>query len=256
MRRSKQPFRPSRRAFLGGAGVVVALPFLESLLGKSAQADDTWPLRMLAYYVPCGIHMPAWTPSATGSVFTLPPILSPLVNVQQKLLVLTGLANAPARPDEIGDHASGTGSFLTCRHVYKTEGPEIQNGISVDQAAAAVLGQGTQVASLQLGIDGGGSIGDCDSGYSCAYARNISWASETQPLPKTVNPQVAFDLLFQGFDPEATEEELARFDEHFDAGALKVLSVDQVVHVKDSIGGTAPRRVREQITQLKKAIRL
>jgi len=55
---------------------------------------------------------------------------------------------------------------------------------------------------------------------------------------------------------ELTQEELARFDEHFDEGALKVLSVDQVVHVKDSIGGTSPRRVREQLAQLKKAIRL
>ena len=48
---------------------------------------------------------------------------------------------------------------------------------------------------------------------------------------------------------------LERFDAHFDAGALQVLSVDQVVHVKDSVGGTAPRRVREQISQLRKLLR-
>jgi argininosuccinate lyase len=50
---------------------------------------------------------------------------------------------------------------------------------------------------------------------------------------------------------ELTAEELQRFDAHFDAGALGVLSVDQVVHVKDSVGGTSPRRVREQIVKLK-----
>jgi len=54
---------------------------------------------------------------------------------------------------------------------------------------------------------------------------------------------------------ELTEEELERFDENFDAGALKVLSIDQVVHVKDSIGGTSPRRVREQIAQLKRLVK-
>jgi argininosuccinate lyase len=51
---------------------------------------------------------------------------------------------------------------------------------------------------------------------------------------------------------ELTLEELKRFEPHFDAGALGVLSVDQVVHVKDSYGGTSPRRVREQIAHLKK----
>ena len=51
---------------------------------------------------------------------------------------------------------------------------------------------------------------------------------------------------------ELTLEELRRFDAHFDAGALQVLSIDQVVHVKDSYGGTSPRRVREQIAKLKK----
>lgn len=54
---------------------------------------------------------------------------------------------------------------------------------------------------------------------------------------------------------ELTLEELRRFDTHFDEGARQVLSIDQVVHVKDSYGGTSPRRVRQQIAQLKKLIK-
>ncbi len=54
---------------------------------------------------------------------------------------------------------------------------------------------------------------------------------------------------------ELTQEELQRFDTAFDAGALGVLSVDQVVHVKDSQGGTSPRRVKQQIQQLKRLVR-
>jgi argininosuccinate lyase len=50
-------------------------------------------------------------------------------------------------------------------------------------------------------------------------------------------------------------EELKNFDPRFDANALQVLSVDQVVHVKDSFGGTSPRRVREQISHLKKQLK-
>src|SRR5580704_3183403 len=54
---------------------------------------------------------------------------------------------------------------------------------------------------------------------------------------------------------ELTLEELRRFDARFDQGVLGVLSIDQVVHVKDSYGGTSPRRVREQLARLKKLIR-
>jgi hypothetical protein len=202
--------RLGRRLFLGGAGAVVALPFLESAMPKIARAADPVPKRFLAVYVPNGIHMPAWTPAAQGADWELTPILSPLAAVKEKLLVLSGLANEPARPDGPGDHASGTGAFLTARHPFKTEGSDIKNGISLDQQAAATIGPLVRIPSMQLGIDGGDSAGDCDSGYSCAYARNISWASETQPLPKVVNPSVVYDQLFGGFDPEATAAELAK----------------------------------------------
>jgi argininosuccinate lyase len=54
---------------------------------------------------------------------------------------------------------------------------------------------------------------------------------------------------------ELTLEELQRFDDAFEADALGVLAVDQVVEVKDSVGGTSSRRVREQITELKRLMR-
>jgi argininosuccinate lyase len=49
---------------------------------------------------------------------------------------------------------------------------------------------------------------------------------------------------------ELTLEELRRFDAAFDAGALRVLSMEQVVRVKSSAGGTAPPQVRRQIARL------
>jgi hypothetical protein len=201
----------SRRLFLGGAGTLLALPAFESLgvsraLGQSAAP----PKRFLAYYVPCGIQMNGWTPASTGAGYAMTPILTPLAALQDKFLVLSGLDNEPARPEAAGDHASGTAGFLTARHVTKTEGADIKNGISLDQQVAGVLAEGTRIASLQLGIDGGGNSGGCDSGYSCAYSHNVSWASDTQPLPKTINPRVLFDQLFQGFDAMASAAELAR----------------------------------------------
>lgn len=195
-----------RRAILGGAGALLTLPLFESLLGKTARADEVAPLRTLSWYVPCGIHMAKWTPAAEGANYALTEILTPLGAMKSKVNVLTGLNNIPARPDGPGDHASGTGAFLTVAHPKKTEGADVLNGISMDQVAANELKQFTRIPSMQLGIDGGNGVGNCDSGYSCAYAHNISWASSTQPLQKTVNPSVVWDQLFSGFDPGESAE--------------------------------------------------
>ncbi|NVB42581.1 DUF1552 domain-containing protein [Pseudenhygromyxa sp. WMMC2535] len=209
--------RFGRRAFLGGAGVAVALPFFESLAprsrwirsAKAEPGDD--PLRLVAFYVPNGIDMDDFVPATTGPDYAATAILQPLFDLmlEQNVLVLSGLDNVPAKPDGAGDHAAGTAAFLTCRSANKSE-TDIVNGISMDQVYANALGDTTSIASLQLGIDGGASIGNCDSGYSCAYSRNISWADSANPLPKLTSPQVAFDLLFGGYDPQATAEENAR----------------------------------------------
>jgi hypothetical protein len=199
----------SRRGFLGGAGATLSLPYLVSALPRTARAAAA-PQRFIGYYVPNGIRMEDFTPNQSGADYDLPPILAPLGELKSHVSVLTGLANRPAYPDGLGDHASGTASFLTCAHAFKTEGENINNGISLDQALAKELGSNTALRSLELGIDGGSSAGGCDSGYSCAYARNIAWASPTTPLPKLTNPQAVFDRLFAGFDPNATSAEAAR----------------------------------------------
>jgi hypothetical protein len=49
-----------------------------------------------------------------------------------------------------GDHARGTGSFLTARTVELTDGAEIGNGISLDQHIAQAIGSATSLPSLQL----------------------------------------------------------------------------------------------------------
>ena len=189
---------------------MVALPFLESALPRAARAQNAQPLRFLGYYVPNGMRMAHFTPNTQGANYDLPRILEPLSGVQSYVSVITGLANRPAYPDGLGDHASGTASFLTCEHAFKTDGENISNGISLDQALAHELGSHTALRSLELGIDGGSSAGGCDSGYSCAYARNICWTSSTTPLPKLTNPRAVFDRLFSGFDPNATAAEAAR----------------------------------------------
>ena len=197
----------NRRAFLGRAGTVISLPLLDAMFASDkAQAQNQQPSRIMAYYVPNGMHMPAWTPADIGENYTLSKTLSSLAPVKDQVLVLSGLANRPAQPDGFGDHAAGTGSFITATHVKKTEGSDIQNGISVDQVAAKTLGQDTLFSSLELGMEGGSSFGGCDSGYSCAYARNISWLGPKTPMPKITSPRLVYDRLFAGSGSQVGED--------------------------------------------------
>ena len=239
----------SRRLFLGGAASIVGLPLFESLAVAKGAVLPPAPLRLLCYYVPCGIVMKGWTPSKTGSKYDLPPILAPLVDpsigrdLKKDTLVLTGLANMPG-DQKPGDHAGGTGAFLTCRSVRKSE-TDIYNGISMDQVLAEKIGSQTPLPSLQLGIAGGGSTGGCDSGFSCAYARNISWANATTPLPKLTSPALAFDLLFAGHDPGASAAEVAKRK----AYRLSVLDnvLDEAQRLAGQLGATDVKKLDEYL---------
>jgi hypothetical protein len=201
--------RLSRRTMLGGAGVLLGLPLLDAMAPRELRGAAPAPAqRLLCYYAPNGMHMPAWTPTQVGAGFDLPQILAPLAPVRERVLVLSGLANEAAHPLGSGQHACGTAGFLTAELATRSE-TELHVGVSLDQLHAARVGRATRLPSLQLGVSGGASSGQCDNGFGCGYARNISWATPTRPLPKLTSPQVAFDLMFAGYDPTASAAEVA-----------------------------------------------
>lgn len=200
----------SRRLLLGGGATLLGLPFLESALPRAARAAaGAAPVRLVYIFLPNGLDMATFRPATAGMDYALPPMFTGLDALKPDFSIVTGLENANAKPDGAGDHAAGTSSFITCAHPNKSQ-TDIKLGISADQVAAQKLGAATRLPSLQLGIDGGGSTGDCDSGYSCAYARNISWSDALTPLPKIVDPAQAFNQLFEGFDPSASAAEAAK----------------------------------------------
>lgn len=146
----------SRRTVLRGIGTAIALPWLESIMPRlSLAAEGGLPRRMAFFSVPDGIHMPDWTPKKEGPLDVLPPILAPLEPLRSSVTVLTGLTldGGRAKLDGPGDHARAAASFLTGAHPYKTDGKDIHNGISVDQAAAEKVGRLTRFASLELGCE-------------------------------------------------------------------------------------------------------
>lgn len=211
----------SRRTFLRGLGVTIGLPWLESMgpltnwatAATKGMTGQVTPNRMAFLYVPNGKIMEEWTPQSVGTGFELTKILKPLENIKDKTLVLSGLTadKARANGDGGGDHARAMAAFLTGAQPRKTSGTDIHAGISVDQAAATQIGNQTPIPSLELGIEKGYRAGNCDSGYSCVYSSTMAWKSATQPLPKEVNPKLAFERLFSTEpDAERTQRDAER----------------------------------------------
>jgi Protein of unknown function (DUF1552) len=200
----------SRRLLLGGGATLLGLPFLESLVPRAARAQAlAAPVRVVYIYLPNGLDMATFRPATVGGDYALPAMFTGLDALKSDFTIVTGLENVNAKPDVAGDHASGTSGFITCAHANKSQ-TDIKLGISADQVAAQKFGAATRLPSLQLGIDGGAGTGDCDSGYSCAYTRNVSWTDAVTPLPKIIDPAQAFNQLFQGYDANASAAEAAK----------------------------------------------
>lgn len=221
--------RISRRTLLRGTGAAIALPWLESVMPGLSQAAQSGPPRRMAFFsVPNGIHMPDWTPKGEGPLDALPAILAPLEPLKTSITVLTGLTLDGGRPhrDGPGDHARSAASFLTGAHPRKTDGKDIRNGVSVDQAAAEKVGHRTRFASLELGCERGAQAGNCDSGYSCAYSSNISWRTPTTPVSKEVNPRAVFDRLFGRAELTAEDRERRAHEERRRKSVLDFVAED------------------------------
>lgn len=203
--------RLPRRTILKGAGAAIALPLLEAMT-PAFTMGVTPPVRLCFVYVPNGIVMKDWTPKTEGREFEMTRILKPLEAFRKDLFVLSGLDahNGNALGDGPGDHARAGAAILTGVHCKKTAGADIQNGISADQIAAKALAPQTRFPSIELGCEDSRTVGNCDSGYSCAYTNSISWRTATTPMPPEVNPRMAFERLFGTADYSLDAETRAR----------------------------------------------
>jgi len=193
-----------RRTFLRGAGACIALPLLDAMVPALAQSAAPKPARLGFIYMPNGVArnfdgIDFFTPPTTGKNFELSRILTPLEPYKDVLTVVSGLAHhqADAQDDGAnGDHTRATSSWLSGARAKRTEGADVENGITADQVAAAVIGRDTPLPSLELAIDLNFLSGQCENSYACIYMNTISWRSPTSPLPTENNPRVVFERLF------------------------------------------------------------
>lgn len=185
-----------RRTFLRGMQVSLALPLLDAMIPAATALDKTpaKPVPRLGFvFIPMGCDHSRWTPSDAPGLGELSPILKPLENVKDDLIVFTNFDLKNAYP---GTHSTSNAAFLSAAFAKHTESSDYYLGTTVDQHAARRLGTETQLPSLELSMDLLQTVGQCNNGYACVYQNNLSWSSPTTPLPSEAHPRTVFERLF------------------------------------------------------------
>jgi hypothetical protein len=135
-------------------------------------------------------------------------------------------------------HAGASGSFLTGTAKGGRNEVEVIADVSMDQLLARRFARDTQIASLELSMDGPANAGACTGNLSCAYTHTISWRSPTQPLPMEHNPRAVFERLFG--DSGSTDRTIreARMRQHksiLDSVNEKLSSLRQQLGPQDQV---------------------
>ncbi len=188
--------RFSRRTFLRGLGVTMALPWLESLNvwgdeARGSEPSSEAPVRLAVLFAGNGFHSKEWWARGEGRQMELGRVLAPLNDFREKMVFVRGLYNEQALKGNI--HSSQTGNLLSGAAL--ASGGEIRSGTSIDQLLAQQYGTSTKVPSLVLGCEKSNPA--VHKNYSMLYSSHISWSSPTTPTPLEIYPALAFDRLFK-----------------------------------------------------------
>ncbi len=244
----KKKWHISRRKMLKGIGAGIALPYLEamSLPGTPVYEKASSPVRAAFLFMPNGVHPDKWTPEKFGPDFDLSPLLEPLRDVKQELLILGELMNRNSTVEDADGHYARTANILTCMPIQKTIGDNINSGgISVDQIMANHIGHQTLFPSLEYGLDRIKTGVDTNVGYTRLYASSISWKTPTQPLSKEIDPRLAFDRLFKNYVPGRKVKE-----DHWKKSILDLV-MDDARNLKNNLGRSDQDKLEEYLESIR-----
>ena len=219
--------RLSRRTFLRGAGVTMALPWMESIqaLGEAQPKSGSsiaLPKRFAALFWGNGVNGNHWSAKGSGATMELSKSLQPLERLKTKINFIDGLFNRSAVG--VGIHPGQTGNLLSGMPLMK--GAVLHGGISVDQVLANHIGQDSIQPSMVLGCEQP-ITGYHESNFSMAYSSHISWQNADSPVPMEVYPSLAFDSLFENRGTHRTQSILDRVKDDASSLGRKISGQDK-----------------------------
>jgi Protein of unknown function (DUF1552) len=180
----------SRRAFLRGSGVALALPFLDAMIpavacGQAAQAP---PRRLVAIETNLGILPQFFFPQRAGRDYDSTPYLDILHNHRNDMTVFSGISH----PQVEGGHPA--------EQVFLTGAPHpgsgsFRNSISLDQLAAERIGVHTRYPFFALRVGR-------ESHHGLSFTRS------GVKLPSERSPSALFRRMFVQGTPRQVQQRL------------------------------------------------
>ncbi|MEX2577810.1 MAG: DUF1552 domain-containing protein [Verrucomicrobiales bacterium] len=219
-----------RRTALKGAGVTLALPWMEGMSAGLTAAEKKvaaeLPKRLCCVMFPYGVAVPkaddparewGWFPTGEGKDYQLTKVLDPLQPLMDDISIFSGLSHPRCR--SMNGHDTGD-TFLTGNNLAPGT---YKNTISLDQLAAGHLGEQTRLGSLTVSTDGG--IGPR------TRSTTLSYTAKGQPIPALSDPKLIFNRLF-GQD-NASRLDRARLE---NSGSILDLVMEQSGSLKRALG--------------------
>jgi hypothetical protein len=222
--------RMDRRHFLRGAGVLLALPWLESLqpaLARKAEPEN--PRRMLLISNNLGVLPKRFFPTGEGRDYELSPYLRELEAFREDFTVFSGLSH----PGVTGGHSTEN-CFLTAAKGPARSG--FRNQISLDQFAADQMGQVTRFSTLNLGVN-------LDRAN-----RSLSWTRDGALLPAENSALAVFRRMFVQGTPQEVARQLHRLEER---GSVLDALLEQTRSVTRSLGADDRSRMEQYLTSMR-----
>jgi hypothetical protein len=189
-----------RRSFLRGAGVSLALPWLEAM--SHADAPAPRPKRFCAIFFGNGVSLPPrnrpdhedwhWFPHTDGPEYRLTRSLEPMAPYRADMTILGGLSHPTSR-QLVGHNTADV--WLTGADIRL----DLTNSISMDQVIARHHGAQTRIPSLVLSSQGG--VG------TKSRSTTISFDAQGRQIPAESNPRRLFERLFE---PPTQSDRVAR----------------------------------------------
>lgn len=217
----------SRRTFLRGTGVAMALPLLDAMNPVRGAEKAPVPRRMIAIETNMGILPQFFFPEKTGRDYELTPYLQKLAANRQDITVFSGTSH----PGVTGAHAAEK-CFLT-----GTPHPErggFRNGVSLDQYAAEQVGNHTRYPSLVLA--------NTTEGSTLSYTRNGA------PIPSERSPKKLFQKLFVQGKPD---EVAANIEAIQQGRSLLDFVGEQSKRLQRSLSGGDQQRLDQYFTSVR-----
>jgi hypothetical protein len=177
----------TRRTVLCGAGVTMALPYLNATSSAAVKGAKS-PRRFVSMSLGLGMLSANLNPKEAGSNYKPSPYLKALMDIRKKFTVISGSSH----PGVTGGHRAEASILSANAEAGSGRG---KNSISIDQYLAAHKGGDTRFPSLVLGSRG---------------TNSPSYTASGSMIPSQTSPSRLFAQLFINDSPDERKRQIHR----------------------------------------------